>query len=81
MAKTRARAQALIAEGHARIDGRPVTGTHAEVKAGSVITIVIGNHVRVLRVEALPHRRGPASEAQGCYREVSTPLAIDAPAR
>jgi ribosome-associated heat shock protein Hsp15 len=71
LVKTRGLAQKLIAAGHMRLDGRVVDRAHAEVRAGSVLTFPLQDRVRVLRVEALPDRRGPAPEAQACYTDLS----------
>ena len=75
LVKTRASAQKIAGEGHLRIDGRPVDRAHAEVRAGQVLTVPLHNHVRVLRIEALPSRRGPAAEARACYTDLSPPAA------
>lgn len=71
LAKTRSAAQVIAADGHLRIDGRAVDRAHACVRVGNVLTFAgHGGRIRVLRVEALPHRRGPAPEAQGCYTDL-----------
>ncbi|WP_420142418.1 RNA-binding S4 domain-containing protein [Sphingomonas sp.] len=70
LVKTRTLAQRIVAEGHMRLDGRVVDRAHAEVRAGSVLTFPLNDRVRVLRVEALPVRRGPAAEAQACYTDL-----------
>lgn len=70
LAKSRTFAQAIIDEGHVRIDGRRVEKSSDEVRAGSVIALPLHGHVRVLRVLSLPSRRGPAPEARACYEEV-----------
>lgn len=81
LVKTRVRAQDLACEGRLRIDGRPIDRAHAPVRVGNILTFAQGPRVRVLRIEALPARRGPAPEAQGCYQElvanVSQPSASD----
>jgi len=46
-----------------------------EVRVGSVIALPLHDQVRILKVLELPQRRGPASEARGCYEE----LGIDEP--
>ncbi len=71
LVKTRALAQQLIEQGHLRIDGKPTIRPAAEVKVGAILTFPLNDHVRVLRVEALPKRRGPAPEAQACYTDLS----------
>ena len=70
LAKTRSAAQAIAAEGRMRIDGRAVDRAHAAVRVGNVLTFICNGRVRVVRVAALPPRRGPAPEAQLCYAEV-----------
>ena len=71
LVKTRALAQRLCHDGHLRIDGRSVDRAHAEVRAGQVLSFPLNDRVRVIRIEALPSRRGPAPEAQGCYTDLS----------
>jgi ribosome-associated heat shock protein Hsp15 len=71
-AKTRPLACALVEEGHMRLNGRRIERAHHKVCVGDVLTIPLGGQiagtVRVIEVLALPLRRGPSSEAQGCYR-------------
>lgn len=71
IAKTRAVAQALIEKGRLRRNGQPVDKASATVRPGDVLTFAQRGAVRVLRVEALPSRRGPPAEARGCYAELS----------
>ncbi|WP_293882656.1 S4 domain-containing protein [Sphingomonas sp.] len=71
LAKTRSAAQAIAASGHLRIDSRPVDRAHAAIRPGQVIAFAQGPTVRVLKVKALPVRRGPAPEAQRCYIDLA----------
>ena len=71
LVKSRTLAQAIIDEGHVRIDGRRVEKSSEEVRAGSVVALPLHGHVRILRVVALPARRGPAPETRACYEEIS----------
>ena len=71
LVKSRTLAQGLIEEGHVRVDGKRVVKPSEEIRAGSVITLPLHGHVRILRVITLPARRGPASEARTCYEEVT----------
>ncbi|MBD3759674.1 RNA-binding S4 domain-containing protein [Sphingomonadaceae bacterium G21617-S1] len=73
LAKTRALAQDVAGAGHVRIDGRVVDRAHAAVRVGNVLSFPLHGRVRVIRVEALPARRGPAAEAQACYVDLSPP--------
>ena len=70
LAKSRTLAQGVIAEGHVRIDGRRVEKPSDQVDVGSVVALPLHGHVRILRVLALPGRRGPATEARACYEEI-----------
>ena len=70
LVKSRTLAQALIDAGNIRLDGKRVAKPAEEVKVGAVIALPLRGQVRVLRVLALPVRRGPASEAQVCYKEL-----------
>ncbi|MFW2828826.1 RNA-binding S4 domain-containing protein [Sphingomonas sp. ID0503] len=70
LTKTRSLAQLVAEGGHLRIDGRPVASAHAAVRPGNVLSFALHDRVRVIRVEALPARRGPAPEARECYSEV-----------
>lgn len=69
-AKTRSLAQALVGQGHVRLDGRPVSKSSAQVRVGSVLGLPLAGAVRVVRVEALPDRRGPAPDARTCYTDL-----------
>lgn len=75
--KTRMFAQSLAEAGHIRIDGRRVDRAHAIVKPGDIITMMIHHRLRVLRVEALPIRRGPSAEARRCYIDLAVDLTVD----
>lgn len=69
--KTRALAQALAEQGRMRIGGRIIDRAHAPVRVGDVLSFAQRGEVRVLRIEALPARRGPAAEARLAYVELS----------
>ena len=73
LVKSRTLAQALIEAGNVRVDGKRVGKSSEDVRIGSVIALPLRGQVRVLRVIALPSRRGPASEARLCYEELAEP--------
>ena len=75
LVKSRTLAQAVIETGHVRIDGRRVAKASEDVRVGAIVALPLRDHVRVLKVLALPQRRGPADEARACYEE----LGIDEP--
>lgn len=65
-------AQQLASAGTLRIDGRAFDRPAASVRVGSVLAFVTHRGtVRVLRVIALPQRRGPAAEAASLYIDLS----------
>ena len=72
--KSRTLAQGVIQAGFVRIDGKRVEKSSEEVQVGSILALPLRGRVRILRVLALPSRRGPASEARAYYEE----LGIDA---
>ena len=75
LVKSRTLAQGVVETGHVRIDGRRVEKSSEDVRVGSIVALPLHEKVRILRVVALPTRRGPAPEAQACYEE----LGIDEP--
>lgn len=82
LAKTRPAAQALATQGHVRLNGRRVERAHVPVRAGDVLTLPANGPAKVIRILALPTRRGPPAEALALYstveNEPSPPLDIDA---
>ena len=70
LVKSRTLAQSVIETGYVRLDGKRVERPSEEVHVGSVIALPLHGQVRVLRVLALPGRRGPATEARACYEEI-----------
>lgn len=69
--KSRALAQALAEGGRLRIGGRIADRAHTPVRVGDVLAFAQRGQVRVLRVEALPARRGPPAEARALYVDLS----------
>lgn len=78
LTKTRSLAQRAIAEGHIRINGERVVSAHHSALPGQTLTLTLNERLRVVRIEALPTRRGPAPEAQSCYSELLASQVIDA---
>jgi ribosome-associated heat shock protein Hsp15 len=78
LVKTRSAAQGLAETGMLRLDGRRIERSSVQVRVGSVIAFPLRGQVRVLRVEALPQRRGPAPEAAGMYQELTPGVAQSA---
>jgi ribosome-associated heat shock protein Hsp15 len=84
LARSRSIAQAMVEAGHIRLDGRRVTRSSCAVHAGATLVLPVGERIEVIRLLSLPLRRGPAPEAQACYRRLDpatappVPSAIDA---
>jgi ribosome-associated heat shock protein Hsp15 len=68
--KTRSLAQSLAEAGRLRLGGRVVDRAHAPVRIGDVLSFAVHGRVRVLKIEALPARRGPPAEARALYTEI-----------
>lgn len=67
---SRSAAQALAERGIIRLNGRRIDRAHAPVRAGDLLTLPVAGVVRIVRILALPHRRGPATEARLCYEPI-----------
>jgi ribosome-associated heat shock protein Hsp15 len=68
LVKTRGLAQRLVESGHLRCNGSRLVRSSQPVAPGDVLTVPLGGAVKLVEVLALPERRGPAAEAQACYR-------------
>ena len=72
IAKTRALAQELAGQGRLRLNGRVIDKAHTPVRPGDVLSFAQRGDVRVLKVEALPIRRGPPDQARALYSELTS---------
>lgn len=70
LASTRALAQDWAHAGHIRLNGRRIERASAAVRCGDLLVLPLAGGVRVIEIVAIPARRGPAGEAQACYRFV-----------
>jgi len=71
--KTRTLAQKLAVSGRVRKNREKIASASEQVRGGDVLTITLDHRVLVLRVVGLGERRGPASEAQALYEDLSPP--------
>ncbi len=71
--KSRSLASQICQAGKLRLSGHGAVKPHYKVKLGDVLTFPQGHHIRVIKVVALGTRRGPASEAQALYEDLSPP--------
>lgn len=71
--KTRGLAAKVVSAGHVRVNSTKASKPAQGVGIGDVLTFPQGRDVRVIRIEALGERRGPAPEAQTLYTDLSEP--------
>lgn len=69
-ARTRSRAEALIGDGHLRLNGVRVMRVSEQIGSGDVLTIPLGNAVRIVEILSLPQRRGSPALAKSHYRDL-----------
>ena len=68
--KTRGLAAALAGSGRLRVNSEHVAKAAQTVRPADVLTFPQGECIRVIRIEALGHRRGPAPEARALYTDL-----------
>ncbi len=74
--KSRTQAARISASGWLRINGNPIAKAHQPVKEGDVLTFPKRHHIRVIRIQALGARRGPAAEVRALYDDLDPPRAV-----
>lgn len=71
--KSRTLAAALCGSGRLRLNSETVRKSHQVLRVGDVLTFPLGPYIRVIRINALAKRRGPAVEAQVLYEDLDPP--------
>ena len=71
--KTRTLAATIVGGGNVRINGALAYKRSATITPGDVLTFPKDDHIRVIQIDALGERRGPAPEAQALYTDLSPP--------
>lgn len=71
--KSRTLAAGLVTEGRVRLNKVKVEKPSQLVRVGDVLTITIGPRLRILQVAGIGQRRGPATEAQQLYQDLTPP--------
>lgn len=69
--KTRSLATKLVSAGNVRVEGTRVSKPAHALRPQVTLTFPQAKRIRVVRVEALSTRRGPAPEAQALYTDLS----------
>jgi len=73
--KSRTLAAGLVVDGRVRINREKVEKPSHPVRTGDVLTIGVGDRVRILKVVAMGSRRGPATEARLLFEDLTPPPA------
>jgi ribosome-associated heat shock protein Hsp15 len=71
--KTRSLSAKVVTGGHVRVNSTRVAKPAFGVAPGDVLTFPQARAVRVVRINALGDRRGPAPEAQALYEDLAPP--------
>ncbi|NND49237.1 MAG: RNA-binding S4 domain-containing protein [Rhizobiales bacterium] len=74
MFRTRSLASRYVATGKLRANGVRISKASYAVTPGDVLTFVLSERVRVLKILALAERRGPFSVACELYEDLSPPV-------
>ncbi|MEM1074572.1 MAG: RNA-binding S4 domain-containing protein [Pseudomonadota bacterium] len=73
--RTRTLAANAVSGGRVRVNGNHAKKRSFTVGPGDVLTFSQGDQIRVIRIDALGEKRGPAPEAQELYTDLSPPEA------
>ena len=76
--KSRGLAAEVIEGGHCRVNGQRTKKPGHGICIGDVLTFAQGKQIRVIKVQALGLRRGPAAEAQELYLDLDPQAAPEA---
>ena len=79
-AKTRTLAAKLVTSGFVRVNGQRTDNAAKALSIGDVITVSLPRGAVVVRIEDLGERRGPATEAQGLYTDLTRQGSSEPPA-
>jgi len=69
--KTRTLAAKVVSAGHVRVNAERVKKPSTSIKAGDGLSFMQGRQLRIVRIMALGERRGPATEAQALYEDLT----------
>lgn len=69
--KTRGLATKVVTAGHLRVNGDKVAKASFGVRVGDTLTFPQARVIRVVKIQSLSERRGPAPEAQMLYEDLT----------
>ena len=68
--KSRSLSSKVILSGKVRVNSNKIIKPASKVKINDVLTINHVNTVRIIQIQSIGARRGPASEAQALYKDL-----------
>lgn len=71
--KTRGVAAKVVTGGHLRLNGNRIAKGSVLVGVGDTLTFPQAERIKVIRINAIGLRRGPAPEAQTLYEDLTPP--------
>ena len=71
--KSRSLATKFVSNNRLRISGQVTQKPHKMISIGDVLTMTINDNIKVLKVLAIPNRRGPYPESLNFYEDI-TPI-------
>ena len=71
--KSRSIATKFVLNNRLRISGKVTQKPHKMISIGDVLTMTINDNIKVLKVLAIPNRRGPYLESLNFYEDI-TPI-------
>ena len=75
--KTRGLAQKLVTSGKVRVDSEKISNASRKIRPSNVLTLTLDREIKIIEVTGIPQRRGPYSEAQSFYNDLSPPKETD----
>jgi len=71
--KTRSLAQKQVVTGKIRVDTEKISSPSRKILAGNVLTITRERDIKIIEILSIADKRGPFSEAQLLYNDLSPP--------
>ena len=71
--KTRSLSTKFVLSNRLRISGQAIQKPHKMISIGDILTMIINDNLKILKVLGIPNRRGPYSEALNFYEDI-TPI-------
>ena len=69
--KSRSLASKFISSNRLRVSGQVTQKPHKLISFGDVLTMIINDKIKILKVLDIPNRRGPYSESLNFYEDIA----------